>query len=213
MATARSPAAVRALDLLDWRRAVFALYADVRADPEPAAAWEGWRRRRDALFAGHPQTPLDPARLVAFRGLDYFPYDPALRVTADVEAESPAPRTLAVSTGETVAAHRFAVARFELAGERCALPLFWLDGYGGGLFLPFADATSGGSTYAAGRYLLDTIKGADLGGGADGLVLDFNFAYNPSCAYRATWTCPLPAPESRLAAAVPAGERAPTASP
>ena len=206
-AAPRSPAAVQQLALLDWRRAVFALYADVRADPDPAAAWVGWRRRRDVLFAEHPQTPLDPAGVAAFRGLDYFPYDPALRVLAEVAPEPPVARTLAVSTGETVAAHRFAVARFQLADEPCALPLYWLDGYGGGLFLPFADATNGASTYAAGRYLLDTIKGADLGGDGDGLVLDFNFAYNPSCAYRVDWTCPLPAPESRLGVAVRAGER------
>ena len=78
-----------------------------------------------------------------------------------------------------------------LAGDDLELPLYWLDGYGGGVFLPFADATSGATTYGAGRYLLDTVKGADLGGGGDSLVLDFNFAFNPSCAWSDAWPCPL----------------------
>ena len=80
---------------------------------------------------------------------------------------------------------RFAVARFTLFGEEHALEAYWLQSYGNGLFLPFADATSGDETYGAGRYLLDTVKGADLGTQDGRLVLDFNLAYNPSCAYDA----------------------------
>jgi uncharacterized protein (DUF1684 family) len=89
------------------------------------------------------------------------------------------------------------------------LPLYWLEGYGGGVFLPFADASNAGETYGGGRYLLDSVKGADLGERDSRLVLDFNFAYNPSCAYDPRWTCPLPAQQSRLAIAVSAGERTP----
>ena len=73
--------------------------------------------------------------------------------------------------------------------------------------MPFADATSGDETYGAGRYVLDTIKGADLGVDGDRLVLDFNFAYNPSCSYDPRWVCPLAPPANRLAVAVRAGER------
>ena len=81
--------------------------------------------------------------------------------------------------------------------------------YAGGLFVPFADATSGRETYGAGRYLLDTVKGADLGGDAlaGRLVLDLNFAYNPSCAYSPAWTCPLAPAGNTLAVALPGGER------
>ncbi|MDX1605233.1 MAG: DUF1684 domain-containing protein [Candidatus Competibacterales bacterium] len=75
------------------------------------------------------------------------------------------------------------------------------------LFLPFLDATSGQGSYGGGRYLYDSIKGADLGAGADTLVLDFNYAYNPSCAYDPRWVCPLAPPENRLPFAVEAGER------
>jgi uncharacterized protein len=98
--------------------------------------------------------------------------------------------------------------RFELHGEPGELELYWLEGYGEGVFLPFADATSGSDTYGAGRYLFDSVKGADLGTDADGsLVLDFNFAYNPSCSYDPAWVCPLAPPPNRLGFAVPAGER------
>lgn len=92
--------------------------------------------------------------------------------------------------------------------EAITLDLYWLDAYGGGLFVPFADATSGNESYGAGRYVLDTIKGADLGTTTDGrLVLDLNFAYQPSCSYDARWTCPLAPPANRLGVAVRAGER------
>jgi uncharacterized protein (DUF1684 family) len=74
------------------------------------------------------------------------------------------------------------------------------------VFLPFADRTNGNESYAGGRYLLDTIKGADLGRADDRVILDFNFAYNPSCAYSDRWTCPLSPPSNRLQSAVGAGE-------
>ena len=77
------------------------------------------------------------------------------------------------------------------------------------MFLPFADATGGTETFAGGRYLLDTIKGADLGRAGERILLDFNFAYNPSCAYSERWTCPLPPPSNRLSEAVRAGEQRP----
>ena len=85
--------------------------------------------------------------------------------------------------------------------------LYWLEGYGGGVFLPVADATSGKTTYGAGRYVLDTVKGADLGTDGERLVLDFNFAYNPSCAYDPAWVCPLATPSNRLSVPIEAGER------
>jgi uncharacterized protein len=94
-------------------------------------------------------------------------------------------------------------------GERLTLGLYWMDGYAGGLFLSFRDATSGKETYGAGRYLFDTAKGADLGSDGDRLILDFNFAYNPSCSYDPRWACPLAPPDNRLQVAIEAGERTP----
>ena len=195
------------LDLLDWKRRVFALYADVRADPEPQHAWQRWRETRDELFRDHPQSPLPAETRALFAGLRYFAYDPTLRVRARVEPQPTEPVEIAASAASAIAFRRFGVTRFELGGSERTLELYWLDSYGGGVFLPFADETSGAETYGAGRYLLDTVKGADLGGGDGALVLDFNFAYNPSCAYDPGWACPLAPPANRLPVAVRGGER------
>jgi uncharacterized protein len=195
------------LDLLDWKRRTFSLYAAARASPDAARATAAWRAGRDALFARHPQSPLPPDRREVFAGLAYFPFDPAARVTAEVVPAEPRRHALDASAGEPMAFVRFGLARFELEGAACELELYWLDAYGGGLFVPFADATSGAETYGAGRYLLDTIKGADLGTEDGRLVLDFNLAYNPSCSYDARWACPLSPPGNRLEIPVRAGER------
>jgi uncharacterized protein (DUF1684 family) len=197
------------LALADWRREVSELYARVRASDDPGAAWELWRRTRDRLFAGHPQSPLDTAGRAAFAGLPYHRYDPRARVTADVVPAEAGELELATSTGPPYRFRRAGLARFALAGDELELPLYWLEGYGGGLLLPFADGTSGRTTYGAGRYLLDTVKGADLGMADGRLVLDFNFAYNPSCAYDPRWTCPLAPAANRLPVDVRAGELAP----
>ena len=85
--------------------------------------------------------------------------------------------------------------------------MYWFEGYGGGLWLPFGDSTNGTATYGGGRYLYDTIKGADLGASAGEFMLDFNFAYNPSCTYDDRWSCPLSPAENKLPFDVPAGER------
>ena len=90
------------------------------------------------------------------------------------------------------------------------LDVWWLGSYGNGIFLPLRDATAGSTTYGAGRYLLDTVKGADLGREGDAWVLDLNFSYNPSCAYDPAWACPLAPLGNRLDAEVPVGELSPT---
>jgi len=200
-------AAESALALLDWKRRVFALYAEVRAAADPEQGWGLWRATRDELFRSHPQSPLPEAARAGFAGLDYFDYDPAFRVTAALADLDAAPLPVEASGGGTLLFRPLARASFRLAGEPLALELYWLEGYGGGAFLPIRDATSGSETYGGGRYILDTVKGADLGGGKDTLVLDFNFAYNPSCSYDPGWVCPLTPPANRLAVRVAAGER------
>ena len=198
---------ITTFDLLDWKRRIFELYAEIRASSDTAAAWAQWRATRDELFGSHPQSPLpEPAR-AGFGGLDYFPYDPELRVLADVDPAAPEAREIAGSAGSTVIFTRFARAGFELVGERHSLELYWLEGYGGGIFVPFGDATNGDESYGPGRYVLDSVKGADLGMEDGRLVLDFNFAYNPSCSYDDRWACPLCPPPNRLRIPVRAGER------
>jgi uncharacterized protein len=197
------------LVLLDYKRRVFDLYAAVRAAADPREGWLRWRAGRDELFARHEASALSAPARAGFSGLELFDYDPALRVLAEVVAVEPEPVAIGDGTGAEYAFERFARARFALAGGQRELDLYWLLGYGGGVFLPFADATSGRSTYGAGRYLLDTVKGADLGTGDGRLVLDFNFAYNPSCSYDPRWSCPLAPAANRLPCAVEGGELAP----
>jgi uncharacterized protein (DUF1684 family) len=184
----------------------------VRRASDPRAAWELWRATRDELFATHTQTPLPQEARTGFSGLPYFDYDPELRVLATVEPAERLRRDIATSGEQPYSFTRFAQAAFTLRDQGLSLDLYWLDGYGGGVYLCFADATSGTETYGAGRYLLDTVKGSDLGSDGGLLVLDFNFAYNPSCCYDPRWVCPLAPPGNRLPIAVRGGERYPSTS-
>ncbi len=193
------------MTLLGWRRAVADLYSDARAASaaDPSGALRRFRAGRDDLFRDHPDTPLTPEARRAFTGLPYWPHDPGLRFEVAVEP-LPAARTVATAiTGESFALDR--IGRVSLPVG--TLEVYWIAGYGGGVFVPFRDATAGTESYGAGRYLLDTIKGADLGGSGDRLVLDFNYAYHPSCAYDPRWSCPLAPPANRLTMPIRAGER------
>jgi uncharacterized protein (DUF1684 family) len=197
-----------ALELLDWRRRVFAVYADARGSGDPRSAWDRWREVRRELITGHPQSPIrDATARAAFPGPAYFHYDPGARALATVKASTPERRVIEGSADGRFEMTRFGEAHFDLFGEAHTLGLYWIEVYGGGVFLSFRDGTSGRETYGAGRYLLDTVKGADLGTEGGRLVLDFNFAYQPSCAYDPMWVCPLAPPENRLAVEVRAGER------
>jgi uncharacterized protein (DUF1684 family) len=197
------------LDLLDWRRTVFAMYAAVRAgvDHDPEGTLAEFRAARERLIHGHPQSPIPPERRAGVHGLDHWPYDPDMRFEAAVEPAEPE-RLIAHSLdGDPYPLDRIGRVRLPI-GE---LEVYWIQVYGGGVFIPFRDATSGTESYGAGRYLLDTIKGADLGGAGERLVLDFNYAFNPSCAYDPRWSCPLAPAANWLAVPVRAGERTPTA--
>jgi uncharacterized protein (DUF1684 family) len=193
------------LELLDWKRRVFDLYRDVRAASDPRTAWALWRGERDKLFASHPQSPVPEGKTPS---LTYYDYDHSARALADIE-DTPRERydIPASGGGNPMTFSRFGFARASLGDRTIELELYWLEGYGGGLFLPFKDATAGDETYGAGRYLLDTIKGADLGTVDGRLVLDFNFSYQPSCSYDSRWVCPLAPPPNHLTLPIPAGER------
>jgi hypothetical protein len=183
------------------------MYAAVRRSPDPERAHALWRTGRDALFREHPQSPLESTDPLRTTGLPYWPYDPRWRFSAPVLAD-PEPASYEVQTAPAEVTRIRQVGWVELpdpVGGRLAV--WWLEQYGGGIFLPFRDATAGSSTYGAGRYLLDTAKGADLGLEGELLVLDFNFSYHPSCRYDAAWQCPLAPPQNVLAEAIEAGER------
>jgi hypothetical protein len=195
------------LTLLDWRRQVARLYAEIRAEPDPAAAHEHWRRTRDDLLRSHPDSPVPPAQRAGYPGAPVAAYDPRLRFEAGVDTDVPPARMeAATGTDGIVRFDRIGCARLPGVGD---LDVWWLNCYGGGVFIPVRDGTAGKQTYGGGRYLLDTVKGADLGGGQGRLILDFNFAYNPSCAYDAAWACPLAPPGNRVERPLLAGELMP----
>jgi uncharacterized protein (DUF1684 family) len=189
-----------------WRREVHAIYSDVRANADPAEAHAEWVERRTALFHRHRATPRQPGQ-----ELHHAAYDPAYRFVAQMQPAEP--EDWAPATGTDGAVPFTRAGRFEIPGIG-GLDVWWLGSYGNGIFVPLRDATAGRTTYGAGRYLLDTVKGADLG--RDGpeqsaWVLDLNFSYNPSCAYDPDWACPLAPFGNRLEAEVPVGELSPHA--
>jgi len=192
----------QAVSVVDWRRSVHDLYTTVRAAPTPQEGHDAWVAGRTVLFDSHPAS----ARSGSQR-LRHAPYDPAYRFELPLLEASPAEWTFATGTDGQVPFRR--IGRFELP-ELGTLDVWWLGSYGGGLYVPLRDSTAGTTTYGAGRYLLDTVKGADLGRTAQGRwVVDLNFAYNPSCAYDPAWACPLAPAGNRLAADVPVGELVP----
>jgi uncharacterized protein (DUF1684 family) len=177
------------LDLLSWRRETLALYGAVRHAPTPADGHELWVRERDALLREHPASPIPAPDRPGFAGADVHPYDPAYRFVCRVHPAEPYRLEVPTATDGVVPFERFG--RVELA-DLGTLDVWWLDSYGGGVFVPVKDASAGHGTYGGGRYLTDTVKGADLGGIDGELIIDLNFAYNPSCAYDPAWQCPLP---------------------
>jgi uncharacterized protein (DUF1684 family) len=193
-----------ALPLLDWRRQVAFLYAEIRATPEPRIAHEIWQAGRNRLLRSHPESPIPADRRSGFTGVPVASYDPSLRFIAKVDT-GVAPVRLQMKTGTDgiVLFERAGVVRLADVGE---LDVWWLVGYGGGVFLPIKDTRTDGVTYGGGRYVLDTVKGADLGGSDGHLVVDLNFAYNPSCAYDPAWACPLAQVGNTVPVPVNAGE-------
>ena len=197
--------ATLALQLADWRRQLGELYARVRSLGAGEESWNTWRAGKRRLYRNHPQSPIAADRRAGYE-FACFPYTASMRVLAELV---PAPPHHVDGDQEVPGMTHVGTLRFVVDGADLELGAYWLDGYAGGLFVPFADSTSGSQTYGGGRYALDTAKGADLGGEGESVVLDFNFAYAPSCAHDARWCCPLAPPANRLRVPVRAGEMGP----
>lgn len=217
------------LDLYDYRRRVAAMYQQreeaLRSGADALAILQQFRAQKDALFAHHPQSALNPKQRLHFTSLKYFSYDPLFRVEAtftpetveeDLHLEASGPHAMRFQRAGRIS--------FSLGTTPLTLWVYWIDVYGGGLFLPFRDATCGSESYGGGRYLFDTVKGSDFlrlepsktasveaespyGYAGGQIILDFNYAYNPSCAYDERWVCPLAPNENRLPVPIRAGER------
>jgi uncharacterized protein (DUF1684 family) len=190
-----------ALQLADWRRRVDELYAGVRA-LGGERGWDAWRQGKQNLYREHPQSPVPPD----LRGryvFTCFAYDASVRVLAKL---TPAEPRHIDGDDEVPGMTNIGTLHFAIRRAEHELGAYWLDGYAGGLLVPFADLTSGSETYGGGRYALDTAKGADLGSVEERIVLDFNFAYAPSCAHDPRWRCPLAPAANRLQIPIRAGE-------
>ena len=202
------------LELYDYRLRVKAMYERrdraLEGGDDPREVIEAFRWERDELFRSHPQSPLDAEQRLAFAPIEYFPYNANAVVRASLGAVTEGDARHFSNEEETFRLIPAARLAFSISGIPGELTVFWIQVYGGGLFLPFVDATAPAETYGGGRYLVDTIKGSTFAGGlkpGSEVLVDFNYAYNPSCAYNVRWVCPLAPPENRLPFAVRAGEK------
>lgn len=203
-------------ELYDYRCRVAALYrqrAQALLDgADPLAVWQQFCHSREHLFAHHSQSALDEEQQRDFQGLPYFPYNPALCLLADVDTTvEHTTQEVVMNSNEFMKMTTVGHLHLTIEEKPVTLAFYWLDVYGGGLFLPFRDMTSPEESYGGGRYLFDTIKGSDFlpAPGVQNwkrIVLDFNYAYNPSCAYNSRWLCPLAPIENRLNISIRAGE-------
>ncbi len=162
---------------------------------------EEFRSEKDHVFAHDPRSPLSPAQRRTFDGLAYYPENPALVITAKVERSADAKTVRILTTkGREQVYHAYGVVEFSLEGRPARLTLYASDG-SPSLFVPFRDATSRDETYGGGRYLEVDPHGDDE------VILDFNYAYNPYCAYSSQWECPVPPAENWLSLPIRAGEK------
>ncbi|KAF0675114.1 DUF1684 domain-containing protein [Profundibacterium mesophilum] len=192
--------------LADWRRRINDLYVVIRATPGPKAAHALWQQTRSAMFRDHPCSPLPASRRRGFERIAVHPYDPNWRFVVDIVPQEGAPIQfdLGADGGMTAKPVGRTDGLAQATGHE--LTLYWVTGYGGGLFVPFKDTHA--ESYGGGRYLVDAIKGADLGLNREQrMIVDFNFAYNPSCALNPAFVCPLSPAENALDTPIAAGER------
>ena len=162
---------------------------------------ELFRAAKDKFYAHDDRAPLTPEQQRSFKALSYFPENKALTVKARIDRDVDRGAVhMETTRGRPQEYRRFGVVRFEVDGQKAEVTLYESAG-SRMLFLPFRDATSGSETYGGGRYL-------DLEADGNEIVIDFNYAYNPNCAYNPEWDCPLPPPENWLKVPIRAGEKA-----
>ena len=180
------------------------------ADVDPESYADELRRKREEkndFFGSHPQSPIPPEERDAFDGLDYFDPNPDARVEATVSVhEDPEPVPMETTAGNEVRYLRLVTFAFELRGETVELHGYQQEREDDeAVFVPFRDKTTGQQSYRNGRYI-ELHPDEPLADG-ETIVLDFNLAYTPFCAYSETFACPLPPEENWLDVAVAAGER------
>jgi len=166
-----------------------------------------FRAAVDDFMAHHPQSPLDHHQKASFKGLNYFATEEALTLVADIERhlDDEPLFEMETSTGDTRMYRRWGKFSFRVDGQPAELTIY-SDPPGHDFFMPFRDATSGKETYGAGRYMDNHRPGMALVSSTQ-IEIDFNYAYNPYCAYQPTYSCPLPPRENWLKVPIRAGEK------
>jgi uncharacterized protein (DUF1684 family) len=158
-----------------------------------------FRREKDEFFRNHFQSPLTREQKMTFQGLNYFPENKDLILDVQVEEFDPKETIeMQTTTGDTQIYERYGRFRFQVEGKDAELTIYQSEH---GFFLPFVDSLAGQETYPAGRYL----EPEPLPGGR--FLVDFNLAYNPTCAYNEMWSCPVTPFENRIKVPVRAGEK------
>ncbi len=161
-----------------------------------------FRKSKDKFFKTSAQSPLTPEQKKGFKALNYYPENPTLRFVLPLERYAkPSRVTMQTSSGDTQEYYKVGQLRFKVDGQMVALQVYESVDQPGSFFVPFVDATAPAETYGAGRYLEPEEVHPDE------LLLDFNLAYNPYCAYNSNWSCPLPPVENRLSVRIEAGEK------
>lgn len=166
-----------------------------------------FRAEIDDFMAHHPQSPLSPEQREDFRGLGYYEENGLLNREVKVK-RFPANEPLIdmpTSTGDSRKFRRWGRFSFVVDGEQAELTVY-SNPYEGDFFLPFRDGTSGKETYGAGRYL-DSHRPGLRQVDETTLEIDFNYAYNPYCAYSPRYSCPLPPRENWIKVNIEAGEK------
>jgi uncharacterized protein len=166
-----------------------------------------FRAEIDEFMAYHPQSPLTDEQQAAFGGLKYYDENEALIVRVAVTHFPPDEPLIEMqtNTGDVRLYRRWGRFSFTVDGEEAALTIY-SDEDGRDFFLPFKDATNGTETYGAGRYL-DNHRPGLRQLSAERFEVDFNFSYNPYCAYSPAYSCPLPPRENWLTVPIRAGEK------
>lgn len=161
-----------------------------------------FQEQKDAFFREHPQSPLSTSQKHNFTGLEYYPYDPSLAFELPlIPYENPSEILMQTNSNVLKPFVRLGKIEFTVGGIPAQLTVYQAD-YG--LFLPFVDANAGVETYSTGRYLEPEV------GVGNRVWVDFNFAYNPFCAYSMDYVCPITPSENRLTVPIRAGEKIPT---
>ena len=185
----------------------FAHPKEMEPKEEIIQAVRSFRKKKDHFFKTAHNSPLEESDKIHFKGLTYFPIDLKYRFEGEIERhiininDPKYYATFPSNKGPKKRYVRYGKFRFTYEGKEHSLELYKSIG-SDVIFIPFYDKTNGHKTYEGGRYLDSEIMMPGYR-----IVVDFNYAYNPSCAYNEKFVCVFPLEENRLKIEIPVGEK------